>query len=99
MTTHSSILAWRIPRTDEHGRLHSPPGCKESGMTEQLTHKLLTRSAGEPGLGMWAFLFCERVSDFSYPEGTLELFRFKETKLSLLLGMGNGSIIYEFRCI
>ena len=22
MTTHSSILAWRIPRTEEPGRLH-----------------------------------------------------------------------------
>ena len=36
MTTHSSILAWRIPWTDEYGRLHSSPGCKdllEEGMT------------------------------------------------------------------
>ena len=24
MATHSSILAWRIPRTEEPGRLHSP---------------------------------------------------------------------------
>ena len=32
MTTHSSILAWRIPWTG-----HSPWGCKESDMTEQLT--------------------------------------------------------------
>ena len=23
MATHSSILAWRIPRTEEHGRLQS----------------------------------------------------------------------------
>ena len=23
MTTHSSILAWEIPRTEEHGRLQS----------------------------------------------------------------------------
>ena len=28
MTTHSSILAWRIPWTEEPGRLHSPWGCK-----------------------------------------------------------------------
>ena len=31
MATHSSILAWKIPRTEEPGRLQS---CKESDMTE-----------------------------------------------------------------
>ena len=33
---HSSILAWRIPWTEEPGGLHSPWGHKELGMTEQL---------------------------------------------------------------
>ena len=33
MTTHSRILAWRIPRTEEPGRLHSHR-CKESDTTE-----------------------------------------------------------------
>ena len=33
MATHSSILAWRIPWTEESGRLQSM-GCKESDMTE-----------------------------------------------------------------
>ena len=33
MATHSSILAWRIPWTEEPGRL-SPRGHKESDMTE-----------------------------------------------------------------
>ena len=28
MATHSSILAWRIPWTEEPGRLYSPWGCK-----------------------------------------------------------------------
>ena len=37
MATHSSNLAWRIPWTEESGRLYSPWGCKESGMTEQLS--------------------------------------------------------------
>ena len=37
MATHSSILAYRIPWTEEPDRLHSPWGCKESGMTEQLS--------------------------------------------------------------
>ena len=33
MTTHSSILAWRIPWTEEPGRC-SPVGHKEMDMTE-----------------------------------------------------------------
>ena len=35
--THSSILAWRIPWTEEPGRLYSSWGRKESDTTEQLT--------------------------------------------------------------
>ena len=37
VTTHSSIFAWRIPWTEEPVG-YSPSGCKESHMTEQLTH-------------------------------------------------------------
>jgi len=33
MATHSSILAWNIPWTEESGRLQSR-GCKESDTTE-----------------------------------------------------------------
>ena len=29
MATHSSLLAWRIPWTEEPGGLYSPWGCKE----------------------------------------------------------------------
>ena len=36
MTTHSSILAWRIPWNEEPGRL-SPWGCKELDMTKLLS--------------------------------------------------------------
>ena len=36
MATHSSILAWSIPWTEEPGRLYSPQGHKESDMTERL---------------------------------------------------------------
>ena len=44
MVTHSSILDWQIPRTEEPGRLHSPWGHKESDMTvtKQKKHGLLT---------------------------------------------------------
>ena len=38
MATHSSILAWRIPWTEEPGELHSPSGRQESDMTEQLNN-------------------------------------------------------------
>ena len=37
MATHSSILAWRIPWTEEPG-CYSPWSLKESDTTEQLTH-------------------------------------------------------------
>ena len=34
MATHSSILAWRVPWTEEPGGQRSPWGSKESDMTE-----------------------------------------------------------------
>ena len=39
MATHSSILAWRTPWTEEPAGLQ-PWGCTELDMTEQLTHKI-----------------------------------------------------------
>ena len=36
VATHSSILAWRIPWTEEPGKLH-PWGHKESDKTERLS--------------------------------------------------------------
>ena len=45
VATHSSILAWKIPWTEEPGRLYSPWGRKELDMTERLhffTSKPLT---------------------------------------------------------
>ena len=38
MATHSDILAWRIPWTEEPGRLYSPQGHKESDTTEGTQH-------------------------------------------------------------
>ena len=35
MTTHACILAWRVPWTEEPGRLQ---GCKESDTTEVTEH-------------------------------------------------------------
>ena len=37
MATHSSILAWRIPGTEESGELQ-PMGSQRVGHTEQLIH-------------------------------------------------------------
>ena len=39
MATHSRVLAWRIPWTEDPGGLR-PWGCKESDTTEWLTHVL-----------------------------------------------------------
>ena len=48
MATHSSILAWRIPQTEESGGQQSM-GHKESDTTEQLTPSLSQMS-------QWTFL-------------------------------------------
>ena len=40
MATHSSILAWRTPWTEEPGWLYSPWGREESDTTEPLTLSL-----------------------------------------------------------
>ena len=40
MATHSNILAWRIPWTEEPGG-YSPWGCKELDTTERLTSVFL----------------------------------------------------------
>ena len=40
MATHSSILAWRIPWTEEPGGLESMGVAKESDMTQQLSNSI-----------------------------------------------------------
>ena len=37
MGTHSSVLVWRVPWTEEPGGLYSPRGRKESDLTERPT--------------------------------------------------------------
>ena len=44
MATHSSILAWELPWTEEPGG-YSPWGHKEQDTTEQLTLSLSTQEA------------------------------------------------------
>jgi len=38
MTTHSSILAWRIPWTEEPGRLHTVHGVEKSQTQQSNIH-------------------------------------------------------------
>ena len=38
MATHSSILVWKIPQTEEPGRLYSPWGHKDSDATEVILY-------------------------------------------------------------
>ena len=45
MAIHSSILAWRIPLTEEPEGLHSPWGSKELHTTEGLTLSLREKRA------------------------------------------------------
>ena len=49
MATHTNILAWRIPWTEEPGRLQSL-GLQESDTTEQLTRTLPTWAYAKEGL-------------------------------------------------
>ena len=44
MVTHSSIFAWRIPCTEEPGRLQSK-GCKESDTIEVTEHAHIQTAA------------------------------------------------------
>ena len=58
METHSSLLAGRIPRTEEPGGLYSPWGLQELDTNEQLTlhFHLTTKPAREcycDGLWRW----------------------------------------------
>ena len=54
LATHSSILAWRIPWTEELDGLQSP---KEWDTTEQLTHTGYIQLLRLPSLMLWPLLF------------------------------------------
>ena len=51
MTTHPSILAWRIPWTEKSGKLQSQ-GCKESDTTEATQHTCTWFVACQASLSM-----------------------------------------------
>ena len=57
MATHSRILPWKIPWTEEPGGLYSPWGQEESDKTERLsTHTNDLRRWGEGGQGWKQFV-------------------------------------------
>ena len=62
MATHSSVLAWKILWTEEHGRLYSPWGHKESDTTEWPNNIRIILEFFEeykcPGI-VFLFLFCQ----------------------------------------
>ena len=51
MATHSSILAWRIPWTEEPGGLQ-PMGSQESDTTDQLNHHHLSTRWADQGVSL-----------------------------------------------
>ena len=57
MATHSSILAWRIPWTEEPGKLYGPWSCNESKTTERLSNNYSLIS--EKGKWVAASLFLD----------------------------------------
>ena len=63
MATHSSILAWRIPRTEEPSGL-SPRGCKESDRPEGTEHACMYTWAKLSGQGREDRSTHMRSSDF-----------------------------------
>ena len=67
--THTSILAWRIPWTEEPGRLYSPWGCKESHMTELLStaqHKVFFKTVMQYGSSDWQIYFKNIFTAYIY---------------------------------
>ena len=63
MATHSSVLAWRIPWTEEPGGLQSM-GHKESDTTERLHFHFIKLRLFLSVFSLWNFLNQERVFYF-----------------------------------
>ena len=70
MATHFSILAWKIPRTEEAGGLQSPWGSKESDTTEPLSMHpwaIIPMVIYSPSTVWFFFLFFNSAYEFSVP--------------------------------
>ena len=70
MATHSSILAWRIPGTEEPGGLQSM-GSQRVGQTEQLTFPMSPRASKKDSLCLYYsnnMVYAEHLHSFWSPE-------------------------------
>ena len=67
MALHSSILAWRIPWTEESGELYSPWGHKQSDASKHITLSLILGNAC-PHTHMKADLmyFCAKIVNWTF---------------------------------
>ena len=74
MATHSSILAWEIPWTEESG------GCKESDTTQQLNNNNHTVQIVEAG--WWLHKGYNIISTFMYVKSILLAYFFALRELS-----------------
>ena len=61
MTTHSSILAWRIPWTEE------PGGLRSTGSQYQTRLMQLSMHSPLPNLSLWFYCFSTLFSKSVYP--------------------------------
>ena len=92
MTTHSSILAWRIPRSEEPSG-YSPQGRKESDTTE-LTHakkRLGNRTCCLSQNQFWPFILSQDIEKSSW--GRKELL--KVLKLAHTLRQESANFTYK----
>ena len=66
MAIHFSILAWRIPRTEEPGQLQLM-GCKESDTTERLTPTYTMKGkVSASGLRVLGVLFISMLKQYTF---------------------------------
>ena len=72
MATHSSILAWEIPWTEEPGGLYSPWGCKELDTTERLSLLLFTYNIS---LSLYVNLYLEFTSILAVSGGGIFFYK------------------------
>ena len=81
MATHSNILVWKIPRTEELVGLHSPQSRKELGMTEY-THMQSRPYFPEQGLNPRPLYLKCGLSTTAAPGKSPNVLLFTHVKLS-----------------
>ena len=107
MATHSSILAWKVPRTELSGRLQ----CKKENMIEHSTaqsgYACVSYQESELLLFLWWFLICvfsSQLGRYSHSPGNhkcLKLLNCYTFSLPCLLLSTSKQCIYQsiFNCI